>query len=79
MSVTDKKWPKSRRNYGCRISDDYTCKGLRTLFMENEKLRVSFLLDKGTDIFEFLHKPQGIDFMLRAVFYTDVSRVSSIY
>ena len=53
------------RNFGCRLSDEYTYKGLRTLVMENEKLRVSFLLDKGADIFEFLYKPKDVDFMLR--------------
>jgi hypothetical protein len=47
------------------MSDDYTYKGMRTLVMENEKLRVSLLLDKGADIFEFLYKPLDIDFMQR--------------
>lgn len=56
----------SRRNHGCRLSDEYTYKGLRVLVMENEKLRVSILLDKGTDIFEFLYKPKDIDFMWRS-------------
>jgi len=54
------------RNYGCRVSDEYTYKGLRTLVMENKKLRVSFLLDKGADVFELLYKPRDVDFMLRA-------------
>ncbi len=54
------------RNYGCRVSDDYIYKGLRTLVIENEKLRISVLLDKGADIFEFLYKPLDIDFMLRS-------------
>ncbi len=56
----------SRRNHGCRLSDEYTYKGLRVLVMENEKLRVSILLDKGTDIFEFLYKPKDVDFMWRS-------------
>lgn len=51
------------RNYGCRISDAYTYKGLKTIIMENETLRVTILVDKGTDIFEFLYKPEDIDFM----------------
>ena len=54
------------RNFGCRISDEYTYKGLRMLVMENDKLRVSFLLDKGADVFELLYKPMDVDFMLRA-------------
>ena len=56
----------SKRNSGCRISDEYTYQGLRVVVMENEKLRISILLDKGSDIFEFLYKPQDIDFMWRS-------------
>ena len=52
-----------RRNYGCRIDDNYIYRGMRTLVMENEIVRISILLDKGTDIFEFLHKPTDTDFM----------------
>lgn len=53
------------RNWGCRISDEVTFRGLRTLVLENELLRVSVLLDKGTDIYEFLYKPLDVDFMWR--------------
>ncbi len=53
------------RNWGCRISADHTFRGLRTLVMENELLRISILLDKGTDVYEFLYKPYDIDFMWR--------------
>ncbi len=28
------------RNHGCRISADYTYRGLKTVIMENEKLRI---------------------------------------
>ena len=56
----------SRRNYGCRVSDKYTYQGLRVVVMENQKLRISILADKGTDIFEFLYKPKDIDFMWRS-------------
>ncbi len=51
------------RNYGCRINTDYFYKGLRVAVLENEYLRVSVLVDKGTDIFEFLYKPKDVDFM----------------
>ena len=54
------------RNWGCRISDEHTFRGLRTLILENELLRVTVLLDKGADIYEFLYKPLDIDFMWRA-------------
>lgn len=53
------------RNWGCRISDEHTFRGLRTLIIENELIRVTVLLDKGTDIYEFLYKPLDIDFMWR--------------
>ncbi|MFQ6097377.1 MAG: DUF4432 family protein [Armatimonadota bacterium] len=53
------------RNWGCRVSDEYTYRGLRVLVMENDLLRISLLLDKGTDIFEFLYKPRDVDFMFR--------------
>lgn len=53
------------RNWGCRISDEHTFRGLRTLVLENELLRVTVLLDKGTDIYEFLYKPLDIDYMWR--------------
>jgi len=53
------------RNYGCRYSE-IIYQGFRTLVLENEKLRVSILIDKGTDIIEFLYKPKDIDFMWRS-------------
>jgi hypothetical protein len=55
----------SQRNYGCRISE-FSFKGLRTVVMENEVLRVGILVDKGTDIFEFIYKPLDIDCMWRS-------------
>ena len=51
------------RNYGCRINTNYFYNGLRVTVLENEYLRISVLVDKGTDIFEFLYKPKDIDFM----------------
>ena len=53
----------SGRKQGCRISLDYTYKGMRVAFLENEVLRVGILLDKGADIFEFTYKPRDLDFM----------------
>jgi hypothetical protein len=51
------------RKRGCRISLDYTYKGMRIAYLENEQLRVGVLLDKGADIFEFTYKPMDIDFI----------------
>lgn len=50
------------RNYGCRIKDDILYKGMRTVFLENDVLRAGVLVDKGTDVFEFLYKPGDMDF-----------------
>ncbi len=51
------------RHWGCRLSDEYTWRGLRLLIMENELLRVSVLLDKGADIVELRYKPADVDFL----------------
>jgi len=51
------------RKQGCRISLDYTYKGMRIAYLENEQIRVGVLLDKGADIFEFTYKPRDVDFM----------------
>lgn len=56
---------KNERNFGCRISE-FIFRGMRTVVLENETLRVGILADKGTDIFEFLHKPTDTDFMWRS-------------
>ncbi len=54
------------RHYACRIEDDLVYKGIRALFLENELLRVGVLLDKGADLFQFLHKPSDTDFLWRS-------------
>ena len=51
------------RKTGCRISLDYTYRGMRIAYLENEAIRVGVLLDKGADIFEFTYKPRDLDFM----------------
>jgi hypothetical protein len=55
------------RNWGCRLKE-YVFRGLRTVELENERLRVTVLADKGTDIYEFLYKPRDVDFMWRSPF-----------
>lgn len=47
----------------CRISLDWQFKGMRTLILENNLLRVVCLVDKGSDIIEMTHKPSGVDMM----------------
>ena len=53
------------RNYGCRQTE-IVLKGYRALVLENEKLRATILLDKGSDVYELLYKPADIDFMWRS-------------
>ena len=53
---------REQRNWGARILE-YKYKGMRMVFLENEKLRVGVLADKGTDIIEFNHKPTDTDFV----------------
>ena len=57
---------QDERNHGCRVSDDWTFRGLKTVVMENELLRVVVLADKGADIYQFVHKPTDIDFLWRS-------------
>jgi len=54
------------RNFGCRLVTDGVLKGMHTIVMENQKVRVTILADKGTDIWEFLYKPMDMDFMWRS-------------
>lgn len=49
------------RNSGCRIWDDMTFKGYRSLILENEKLLIQLLLDKGSEPIRWLHKPTDTD------------------
>lgn len=56
---------QSERNHGCRFTE-YSLMGLRTVALENEKLRVSILIDKGTEIIEFNLKERDIDFVWRS-------------
>ncbi|HVF91710.1 MAG TPA: aldose 1-epimerase [Blastocatellia bacterium] len=53
------------RNYGCRLAE-FVYEGYRCIALENEKLRVTFIADKGTDIYEFLYKPRDVDFLWRS-------------
>jgi hypothetical protein len=67
IPVLKSGYPKSagRRHYACRHSLS-TIEDYRALTLENELIRVTFLLDKGTDIIEFLYKPRDVDFLWRS-------------
>ncbi|WP_282942840.1 hypothetical protein [Paenibacillus sp. RC67] len=45
------------RNSGCRIVDDIVCKGSRSLLLENEKLLIHLLLDRGGEPIRWLVVP----------------------
>jgi hypothetical protein len=53
-------WARDR-HFGCRVRDDLVWRGHRTLVLENEKLRVVLLLDKGLDIVDVLLKTRDVD------------------
>jgi hypothetical protein len=53
------------RNYGCRFQE-IVYKGFGALVIENEIIRTTILVDKGTDIIELLYKPKDVDFMWRS-------------
>src|SRR5205807_7176751 len=52
------------RNYACRITE-CTFRGLRSVILENQIIRISVAADKGADMYEFLHKPTDTEFLLR--------------
>ena len=56
---------QDERTTGCRISDSWTYRGLKTVVLENELLRVSIISDKGADVFELTHKKTDTEFMWR--------------
>jgi hypothetical protein len=54
------------RHWGCRINDQVTWHNLRALILQNELLQIVVLVDKGSEIIQFLYKPVDIDFLWRA-------------
>ena len=61
------------RNYGCRYREIIE-NGYHSLVLENKKIRISVYLDKGSDIYEFLYKPEDIDFMWKSPIELDGTR-----
>ncbi len=57
---------QDERTHGCRVSDSWTYRGLKTVVMENSQVRVVILADKGADIYSFVHKPTDTEFMWRS-------------
>lgn len=48
------------------LSLDYAYRGLRLAILENGLLRVTVVVDKGTDVVEFKYKPLDLDFLWHA-------------
>jgi hypothetical protein len=57
---------QQERTNGCRVSDAWTFRGLRTAILENDLIRVVVLIDKGADIYQFTHKPTDTEMLWRS-------------
>ena len=57
---------QKERNHGCRVSDSWMYRGLKTVVMENELIRIVILADKGADIYQFVYKKTDTDFLWRS-------------
>ncbi|MBC8164083.1 MAG: DUF4432 family protein [Roseiflexaceae bacterium] len=55
----------SVHTHGCRVSDEWTLRGMRAAVLENDLLRVMVLLDRGAEIVEFRYKPRDLDLLAR--------------
>lgn len=51
---------RPQRNWGARVQESATM-GMATVVLENRFLRITVLVEKGTDIVEFLYKPLDVD------------------
>jgi hypothetical protein len=51
------------RHWGCRLNDKISWHGMRAILMQNELLQIVILVDKGSEIIQFLYKPLDVDFL----------------
>jgi hypothetical protein len=58
--------PDPSRHYACRVDDRHTIDGVAALILQNELLQIVVLAGKGSEICQFLYKPQDVDFFWRA-------------
>lgn len=49
----------------CSVMETVLNRGMRAVIMENDKLKVTILPDKGADIYEFVYKPKNIDVLFK--------------
>lgn len=54
----------SDRQHGCRVSDEWTYRGMRMAVLENDHLRVVVALDRGAEIIEFRTRANDVDPLL---------------
>ncbi len=66
MSETLFEMTHPNRHYGCRVNDRVIWQGMRSIILQNELLQIVIHTDKGTEITQFLYKPQDVDFLWRA-------------
>lgn len=52
-----------RRRHGCRMTDELSYKQYRAVMLENEKLQIVLLPDRGGEPARWLHKPTDTDFI----------------
>ena len=50
---------------GCAISDEWSFRGIETVILENDELRIVVLSGKGTDISEITFKPLSLNLLFR--------------
>ena len=55
----------TNRNHGCRLKEIFL-KNSRALILENDRIHLLILLEKGADIIEFNHKRTDTEFMWRS-------------
>ncbi len=53
------------RHWGCRVDDQITWGGFHALILQNELIQLVILIDKGSEIIQFLYKPLDVDFIWR--------------
>jgi hypothetical protein len=53
------------RNFGCRVRE-ITYRGHRCVTLENERLRLLVVADKGADLLELLYKPLDLELLWRS-------------
>ena len=59
---------QDERTYGCRVSDSWHYRGMKTVIIENKYIRVQIIADKGADISSFIYKPTDTELVFKTPF-----------